>query len=174
MAAVSDPQTLPSCHHSGNQALRTQLLRSSKHREPGPSDCDLGRWLLLLTCRDRDGEDVHCHLKVQAPSVGDLGKGFGALWDPVPHPGPPSSPTGLRPGELESRGQKARILLFPRSSADDHHPTNQRLNRLTNGPLIESWLLWAARCGTAHWLSRTTNAHSETVWAGPIVMPTDG
>ena len=91
--------------------------------------------------------------------MGDLGKSFGALRDPVPHPvpwhPPPSLPTGLRPGELESLGQKARSHLLRHSSPDD-----QWLNCLTNGPLIDSWLfMGGAHCGTAHWLSRTTNGH---------------
>ena len=90
-------QTLPNCHRSGNQAPRTQLLRSPKHWGPGLSDYDLGRWLLLQSYRDRDGGDVHCRLKVQAQSVGDLGKSFGALRDPVPHPVPWHPPRQVYP-----------------------------------------------------------------------------
>ena len=35
----------------------------------------------------------------------------------------PSSPVGLRPGKLESPGEKARIGLLLLSLPDDHHST---------------------------------------------------
>ena len=65
-------------------------------------DCNPCRLPLPLGRRGGDGGEVHHHLKAWAWPVGDLGEAYGALQDTAPclFPGPPSSPTSLRPGEL--------------------------------------------------------------------------
>lgn len=45
-----------------------------------------------------------------------------------------SSPTGPRPGELESLWEKAWICLFSHSSPDDHHTFHHWLNHFSNSP----------------------------------------
>ena len=92
----------------------------------GPTDCDPGGLLLSGCRRGGDGGEVHPCLKAWAhPGVG-LGEGSGALQDTDPNlfPGIP----GLRLGELEGPGEKARISLLAQSLPGDHHSSESWLN----------------------------------------------
>ena len=96
-------------------------------------------------------------------------------WGPVGPSPPPWAPQFTHwpeagwAGEPWAEGQDSPFLAPPLMT------TTPPTNGWTASLMVRSLKvgLWAARCETAHWLSRTTNAHSETVWAGPIVMPTN-
>ena len=65
------------------------------------------------------------HLKAWDWPVSGLHKDPGALQDTAPglFPGSSSPPAGLRLGDQEGPGGKARICLFLHHLPDDHHST---------------------------------------------------
>ena len=105
--------------------------------------------------------------------VGGRGEGSKALQDtPSLFSGHPSSPTGLRPDELEGLGEKAGICLL--TSLSTSQPSlNCCLNPLTNCPFLTVGCLWAAPTAA---LAGPLMGGSLTVgcqWAGPTKVPTD-
>ena len=70
-----------------------------------------------------DGGKVHCCLKAWAQPVGAaLLRAPGPCRTQAPSlfSGPPSSPAGPRPGELEGLGEKARVHLLPYAPQNHH------------------------------------------------------
>ena len=102
--------------------LALSLARLPKWRDQ-VSDCDPERRSLLAGSRDSMGKRVTTASRPEPRLVEGLTEGSGALQDIVPSlfPGPFSSPTGPRLGELEGIRKVARICLLPHSPPDDHH-----------------------------------------------------
>ena len=150
-AKSPDPAQLSSLREPGAQPNWPSGSSGRQTGRPGPTVYDPGRRSLLLAWRDRDGGEVHCCLKAWGWAL------LRALEPcrtqaPAWSLGPPSSPAGPRPGELEGLGEKAGIWLLPHSPPQNHQPTAVWIRSLS---ILDGWLLVGrVHWGINQWLSR--------------------
>ena len=108
------PQTLPSCHHGGSQAPRTQpALRLLRPPKAGLGSRSCGPMQTAAAIRSqRQGRGRGSpRLKAWARPVGAVARALELCR--TQHPGPPSSPTGPRREGLEGPWEKTLIHLLP-------------------------------------------------------------
>ena len=162
---VQVPRYCPAAIAEGGTQLAFRLLRLPVKREP--VGCTRSKQPLPWGGWGRDGgEGHHNYLKAWVQQWAALARALELVGhSPQPVPQAPRSPTGPRPGELESPREKARLHLLPHSQSEDHHSTGHWLNAQTNGPSLTVIACGRGHCRAAQRLNRTTNGPSLTVIA---------